>query len=283
MDNNLIKKYLKSFYGSEAHIKNIQVNDNLISELIEIDNIRNQIFQNIKIGILYKKKGQNTRSSIFSNKNTNNTQWNTFLNHIDINSEEKETKIIWQKKQISYYLGTKLNKEECRQYIGNCMSLIIFDESEESFNPLDYEWGNVTNFICVVKPYNNYYRLGFYCYYSCNIKALTSIQHISSSILSKNNKPIKELTSIVENLKIKPYVPYNYVFNGTIIKDFILAKIYNAIIMSSIYHPMVKIIILQPVRLNIEQFVEKYFTEQVARKKNNILEKSIDILFKKYP
>jgi hypothetical protein len=53
---------------------------------------------------------------------------------------------------VTWFLATKLDEDGVRQKIGNSMFIILFNDSDEPFNPTHLYLGKLSIVVCVVRP-----------------------------------------------------------------------------------------------------------------------------------
>jgi len=145
-----------------------------------------------------------------------------------ITDELPIVKLDWSNRTLVYFLAHVMDEETIRREIGNSTAIIIFyDVDIEEFDPKDLQLaGKPTQFVIIVQPYSNEsYRLGL--------------------VYKDSIKPFE------------PKLPYNYVFDGTQLKEFILHKVHNGYIMTH-YCPPLNQMYEKPRNATIQNIVDKW-------------------------
>lgn len=160
----------------------------------------------LDIGVVYCSHYQTDILEIFENKYHNSSKnYKVFLNYMHISDyfdpANKYDDIFNDNIKIRWYPSTHMESEEIRQYIGNTNCVIFFNDGDISDLLMNGEllksFGKVNQIFIIVSCINNLYYI--------------KIVH-------------KKMDSF------PPYVPYNYLFKGNDIWDFILTKVYNGAI-----------------------------------------------------
>jgi len=106
-----------------------------------------------------------------------------FLEHMGVNKEKKSS---WQEFSFDWHIGPELDTDGQRQKIGNSMSIIVLDESDDVIDPSTFNFGKVTNTILFIRKIESTYRL------SLCMNIITS-----SNILFFNSTEEKKLFQLV--------------------------------------------------------------------------------------
>jgi len=249
LDSKQVQKYLVRRFGFDKW-KQISNDPLAITKLYMIDDIRSKVLT-FGLGVLFRKKGQTTRKEIFSNQlsDQENKRFSRFLSLMEVGDRivdptatGPERSSIWREKKIYWNLSPELTKEQQRQYIGNSLAVLIFNDGQDTFDPLELELGSVTCLVGVITPVKEKFRLDFYFHYVVD--------------LAPNSKNYEAPT--IPKIEIPPEVPHNYLFDDNTVKDFTLAKIHNGLVVSSVYHPLLKRVTIPPLTRAFEELANLY-------------------------
>eukprot|EP01127_Copromyxa_protea_P018551 TRINITY_DN5866_c0_g1_i5.p1 TRINITY_DN5866_c0_g1~~TRINITY_DN5866_c0_g1_i5.p1 ORF type:complete len:368 (+),score=52.08 TRINITY_DN5866_c0_g1_i5:125-1228(+) len=259
LDPKLVQSYIASVHTNENFLP-LPNEPSVVEQLLSIDVIRTDFMKELNIGIAYREVNQNFRDQIFANKTPDSLQYKRFLDIMGIPEGVKNPKngsitTSWKDREVSWFLATEFENEDQRKYIGNCLVLIIFNDSDEPIDPIGLELGKVTCFVCVVTPQQDGFKLGFYFQFNIPSKQL------------KSENPKEELSSIVENISVKPHTPFNFLFGESNLRDFMHSKLHNGLAVSCLYHPTLRNISFKPLAYIFEEMGKKYFGNVSSKKK----------------
>eukprot|EP01127_Copromyxa_protea_P014804 TRINITY_DN417_c0_g1_i2.p1 TRINITY_DN417_c0_g1~~TRINITY_DN417_c0_g1_i2.p1 ORF type:complete len:561 (-),score=98.47 TRINITY_DN417_c0_g1_i2:53-1735(-) len=244
LDEKAIMRYFTDRYRTDKWVV-APKDPAFVQRLIEIDETRSK-FLLFGIALTVRRKGQNTRKEIF--KNSANDAYNLFTSDIlQLEEQEKgceEHMDTWKDKKVRWFLAPELDEQDQRRFVGNCLSLVVFNTDGDSFDPSVFFLGSVTCFVCVVTPREGKYRLDFYFHY----------------VTPKKSESITpEALMSIPTVKIHPEVPHGYLFDKKEVKDFIMTKIHNALVISSMYHPILKRVTVGPLQKAFQDLQKEYY------------------------
>eukprot|EP01127_Copromyxa_protea_P014275 TRINITY_DN3943_c0_g1_i1.p1 TRINITY_DN3943_c0_g1~~TRINITY_DN3943_c0_g1_i1.p1 ORF type:complete len:995 (-),score=192.45 TRINITY_DN3943_c0_g1_i1:126-3083(-) len=211
----------------------------------------------LEIGVFYRTQGQATREEICANKKTSRA-FGMFLRAMGVPYSGGSATTSFQEKPVQWWLCPKLEEEHVRSRVGNCLTAIIFNDSEEPFDPTKLHLGEMTNFVCVVQPLSvavgkrtkTCYRIGFYFCYTVRSRA-----DFGSTKLQKEQEKTKQS---IQNIQIGPVVPENYLFDDFSIREFILCRLHNGMLAGMETHPAVRHVTSTPMACALEELAKLY-------------------------
>eukprot|EP01130_Rhizamoeba_saxonica_P019146 TRINITY_DN9818_c0_g1_i1.p1 TRINITY_DN9818_c0_g1~~TRINITY_DN9818_c0_g1_i1.p1 ORF type:complete len:660 (+),score=135.78 TRINITY_DN9818_c0_g1_i1:23-2002(+) len=222
----------------------------LPGDIRNIEKTHRQSIKKMKIAILYAKNGQ-TMQEIFENQPPQDSLYWKFLNElgevIDLNGwskykgdfgevDQQSYYTIWKGIEIMFHVGPMLTVEQHRRLLGNDIAFIIFNEEdtlcEFDPSPLD-ELGTVPQLFSIVQTYRKLYRVGFF-----------------------NRSNIKPFGP--------PPPPSDYCFDIGNVKDFLLTKVHNGLMMARKCPPMNRLF-TEPRAQCIKEIGEKYPQETLKQ------------------
>lgn len=174
----------------------------VVPEVASIEKKFRQDYPRVKLGVVYCEKGENDLAKMFKNKTTSKS-FDDFCAAMGVPStfdpyHVYDTPMKWHNKDVFYFPAFAMKGSFIRQYIGNTGVLLIFYDSTEPFDASAFTLGQVTQCVVLVQPYpSKKYRI---------------------SILNKTTL----------NISYLPELPENYLFDESVIKEFLLCKIHNA-------------------------------------------------------
>eukprot|EP01125_Pyxidicula_operculata_P003056 TRINITY_DN1321_c0_g2_i1.p1 TRINITY_DN1321_c0_g2~~TRINITY_DN1321_c0_g2_i1.p1 ORF type:complete len:1345 (-),score=395.48 TRINITY_DN1321_c0_g2_i1:173-4207(-) len=228
-------------------------------EFCLVEDKHSQVLRNMKIGIIYTKHGQADPHEMFKNgregdqcsdkfwnfmklmgREIDLLGWKKYNGDMSVNSPGKTYfDDTWKNINIVYHLAPMLDPEGHRRLIGNDVAIIFFlEEGQDTwFEPTDYEkLGTVPQIYIVVQPVGNNYRVAFF---------------------TRNT--------------IKPFgpdLPTTSAMDPAAMKDLVLTKLYNGLIMSQYCPPMDRLFSI-PRGETIKDIVANYKPSKTATKKVN--------------
>jgi len=258
-----IEEELRNHYQL-AHF-NILPMPKATAHMLRLDEIIVQNRHFMSIGILYRKKGQNTRDEIAGNHGPPTGSFLSFLRAIGVpvsdGPHDRHTMFNGDI-QIKWLLATDFDDQDFRRYIGNTLNIIIFNDSDETFDPSNLFLGKISNLVCVVQPKRSdqqikgppMFRVGFFLQYDVPFE--TDSQQ--GPVIFENEKTIR-------SIHFGPEIPHNFVFDIISIGKFVLTKIYNGMMASLKYHSTAKCFFTEPLLQYINQAVRQLLPEWHAK------------------
>uniref|UniRef100_A0A6B2L258 Rap-GAP domain-containing protein n=1 Tax=Arcella intermedia TaxID=1963864 RepID=A0A6B2L258_9EUKA len=173
--------------GRTNDIYSVYNNSQFALELVKLEETHPQRRKEMKIGVMYCKKGQILPSDMFQNKMTeeSDSQFSKFINLMgheiqledwngykgDMGNKGKTYYEKWRDIDIIYHVAPMLNAEGHRRLIGNDICVVFFLEEGEDvfFIPTHLSnLGTVPQVHAVIQPVGNNYRVAFFS--NINIK-----------------------------------------------------------------------------------------------------------------
>eukprot|EP01125_Pyxidicula_operculata_P005837 TRINITY_DN2037_c0_g2_i1.p1 TRINITY_DN2037_c0_g2~~TRINITY_DN2037_c0_g2_i1.p1 ORF type:complete len:1050 (-),score=164.06 TRINITY_DN2037_c0_g2_i1:50-3199(-) len=227
------------------------------SDILRVEEKHSQKRRVMKIGLVYSKKGQVSPQEMFLNKiNKDNPSDAKFLKFLDIlgyeidldnwtgyrgdmKSPGKTYFTNWKDVEVIFHVAPYLDAEGHRRLIGNDIAVLFYlEEGQDSFLNLTNisQMGTVPQIFVVVQPVGEEYRVGFFEY--ANIK-------------KQDANPPKALLDV------------------SLMKDVILTKLYNGLVIANYCPPMNRLFYV-PRKDTIESIVVNY-PKSAQSQSSNIL------------
>jgi len=159
------------------------------------------------------------------------------------NPEDHSVYSQWKLIKVQWHIASYQTSEQHRRFIGNDLSVIVF--VDEDIKQLDISMfdklGIISQNFVAVQPYDSKYKLGFF-----------------------HKKEIQ---------LYDPPIPTNYLFEECDIRDFILVKVYNGLMMT-FYSPPMSRLFIEPRKAAIQELIRKYKNRNWIKKKIKKVKKS---------
>jgi len=177
---------------------------NITPSLIQLEKNHSYVVS-LQIGVLYIKPGQPNIQEIDRDPTPNFVR---FCNNLGAEHFEEDQVFndVFDKTdvKIRWYLCSSMDDEAIRRYIGNCHVIVIFNEHSNPFDSnLIFTLGKVNQCFFIVQEHPP------------KKEVLNQKVNYRVGIL---HRPMKDV----------PELPYNYLFDETNIRDFILTSAFNA-------------------------------------------------------
>eukprot|EP01127_Copromyxa_protea_P017880 TRINITY_DN5513_c0_g1_i1.p1 TRINITY_DN5513_c0_g1~~TRINITY_DN5513_c0_g1_i1.p1 ORF type:complete len:579 (+),score=87.17 TRINITY_DN5513_c0_g1_i1:77-1738(+) len=245
-----VEKAIIEHYGDGFCFHKLPTTKSSMDGLRDIDVTRRNVIIQFTIGVLYRTHGQKKRKAIFGNASPSGNFWR-FIDDMGVTipspSDKGGTFTHWHGKKYMWALAPLMDYDEQRKAVGNCMAVLIYNDSEEPLDISALNLGEATNFICVVQRHQDKYRLGCAFHYKVPVKDGTS----------------EEWESKIKTMSVLPDTPTHFLFCANSLREFLLVKIHNAVMLAARCHPGVKKICEMPVQAKLDGVVEKHLPDWV--------------------
>lgn len=231
--------------------------------LAGIETHRKKTLDAISIGLFYRRAGQLSREELSSNKSETasapSKAFYDFLNYCGYKEEEA----TWRHLRVNWFVAPFEDDDGIRQKIGNAMFIMIYNDSDEPFDPTELYLGQISTVVCVIQPYKQasqpeevpLYRLNFYfCFETRRVVDIVDLPRLLRQI---------------ENFNSHPHLPKDYAFPPQTVFDVIIAKFANAFPQILLLHPSFGSQFYTPIAFFLEKLVKEvhpsYHAKSVKR------------------
>lgn len=161
------KKLFTQLYGGKL-LKVSSRKSDTFAKITELRLANKMFVDNLlsKIGIVCRKQKQDSLEAILKNDEVKYHLFNQFLTTMEISPQRKS---VLNGIEVDWHLAVEMDFDAIRQHVGNCVFLIVFDDSDDVIDPSTIHFGKVSSIVLFVRPKMEkrkiFYRVGLYFHF----------------------------------------------------------------------------------------------------------------------